>query len=82
VLPDGRFEPSRGGVPQGGPLSPLLAKFLIGNNGGGRARAAATCFGWGSRGRRFTWLAEVGKGCRLYQGESGRPSSLRYDCGG
>ena len=28
ILPDGRREPTLGGVPQGGPLSPLLAKVL------------------------------------------------------
>jgi RNA-directed DNA polymerase len=28
-LPDGRLEPTRGGVPQGGPLSPLLANILL-----------------------------------------------------
>ena len=28
-LPDGRLVPTRGGVPQGGPLSPLLANILL-----------------------------------------------------
>ena len=28
-LPDGRLEPTRTGVPQGGPLSPLLANILL-----------------------------------------------------